>query len=80
MTHRSNFKQRYCSSCDSIKNISEFSTRKNLHNTNTIYYVGYCRACMNRRMNNWVEKNLEKYRKYQREYQRKLRISRLKFK
>ena len=61
-------KQKKCITCRKLKDISEFSKRKNIHKTKTIYYCSLCKECMVERMTQWVIKNRKQYNKYQNEY------------
>ena len=56
--------EKYCSSCDFIKDLEDFY--KDKHKVNG--YKSYCKKCSNRKLKKYRNQNRDKYNEYQREY------------
>jgi hypothetical protein len=64
---------RTCIYCKLAKNESNFSKKKNINGTSTIYYHSVCHKCAVIKGKEWRLKNLERYRSYQKFYQKEHR-------
>ena len=62
-----------CTKCKKSKSLKDFSKRNNYNKTNKVYIKSECKECFVVRTNKWVKKNIEKYNKYQNEYNKKLK-------
>lgn len=64
-------KTKRCVKCSEEKNIKEFSLRSEKDKRGKYYYKSYCKKCCVIQATDWVEKNKEKVREYQKNYQKK---------
>lgn len=67
-------KLKKCSTCKKMLSEDSFSARPNYNKNSTAKYLkSICRACAVLLSFEWKKQNIEKYRKYQREYAREKR-------
>lgn len=63
-----------CVMCGEIKPLRSFSKRKNVNKTKVVYYKSHCKECCVELSTGWRKNNIERSRKYIREYQAKKRL------
>lgn len=69
MKKRTEFqKEKRCNKCGLVKPAKDFSKHGKLHSFSLKYA---CKKCQVERMKKWIEKNREKFNKYQKDYQYK---------
>ncbi len=60
-----------CTKCGEEKAIEDFNRRPNYHKSKTLYRKSHCKKCDIGFAIKWREQNIERFRKYQRDYHRK---------
>lgn len=59
-----------CTTCHIEKDENLFYTRENVNKSKAVYRKSMCIECTKKAVNDWKLANIERFRKYQREYQK----------
>lgn len=61
-------KKKKCTQCGEEKILRKFSKRKNYNGTKKVYYLSHCKDCASKKTDEWIKKNRDKFRRYQKNY------------